>query len=1367
MISMVEGVEVRRAVLEDVRSFNALVNMSGGAVFFRATFGQYNFSMLTEMSDLALSATTVEGDNMVGYLAVADCPSIGKEGDAFDKYILRLQEFMPDFNCMNTMFINFLLLDERETYDMDAVGFDLIYNAFVHCPDTDYFVWMCPSSVKLTPWTLATFDKLDTSGGEESKGGEDESKTGHDDPLKGVTVLYCPRSAIFPKLLVRDARIEDNDDLLPVLRDSNPFALEGQDDYFLADLIQSQDENNRFFVGVHKNVPAGMLATSLDVNVNLIRKVFNTDPFPDMFIEKEASPPLPPLVICLLGDIRAVDKTAVATVMDETRCIYLNVELMGLPVVPATKEGDGTLAGEDLEAAMKVVAQIKAAIKSKIDASMASGNPAPLCVLQGFPRCDGEAQLMADREISFDLVLEMRNDSDEASEDESDEILVNHIEAVEALQTFLTPENAPQWQRMGLGAEENACIEDFSGIFRELVGVRVREIEEIVAKERAEPPKPNAFAVTVFCMKDGYDSRGDDILRVVFEDHAQLDYCLFMVPNNTSKLESVNVLTRSMVPLRLREGVTFDQTLFVMHRDMFLAKSSPLRVTRLVKDRIDHLHRFVQPLGGSTAEDVVKECNDAMKLNDMDLKENPASACFEVKLLGEMVGVVVVNRRFIGNDDINWLRSNFEIESLVNFDRHRAKAQSYVTQFLINPAFSRFTRFVLREIMRVMIKTLLFFQPAQHGATPQELITEMCPVLPRRRMEPNPGDSLPLRARPSAGPEVDKPLFHLTKLMLMKPKKSVLKRVVVVGGSGSSYALLEKLCFDYANYPNIFLVTDMPSACFKPRGGASKEKLVASVESTFGANYTNAVGGCLSPRDADDPSLQELQALGLSNRVTLVHGRVTDIDRQSQAIVVDDEKVLEYDVLVLATGVKDHSYKKMPTTQNMHISRCEASGIFGLGDAYTDAVALEWVNGLHGDKTKWPVVVSGRGLDAIGVVGMLIKNGVPLRRVTLVLESDELPEYPHDIFAEAIIRGLRSSGVTVHRLHDVKDVTINDQNRLESVTIRKLFTKEDMAAARLAGKEMVEELVEVPAFTLLTCTSKSCDPDLFTAINESGIVFDGGVVVNKDFRTVDPNIYAVGDFSVFSRVHVKEEPHLQHNSRELGLYVGAVILEQHLHSTIKPECEFKPKSGLPDFVQPRSLSVYVAGGKLFYHAKLSKEYHDCNVLLTGDLQSDRMCALKLDPFGVVVEVAYLGKSTVEARNLSKLVGWHESYLNEAIHSYEEGVVTDWIDFFREEWACAIYHDKFGEFVEATRAVLASDKGTYTILDSVVEALEASTENDVVIEEWKKAIGPRGQFLDENTKRIVEMQTVDYLRSNKAMLTRFSIPTKKSEAKSEK
>ena len=51
---------------------------------------------------------------------------------------------------------------------------------------------------------------------------------------------------------------------------------------------------------------------------------------------------------------------------------------------------------------------------------------------------------------------------------------------------------------------------------------------------------------------------------------------------------------------------------------------------------------------------------------------------------------------------------------------------------------------------------------------------------------------------------------------------------------------------------------------------APKEGQVGGVG--FSDTYTQSVGGCLSPRDADDPSLPELQALGLA-RVTLVRGR--------------------------------------------------------------------------------------------------------------------------------------------------------------------------------------------------------------------------------------------------------------------------------------------------------------------------------------------------------------------------------------------------------------------------------------------------------------------------------------------------------------
>ena len=157
-----------------------------------------------------------------------------------------------------------------------------------------------------------------------------------------------------------------------------------------------------------------------------------------------------------------------------------------------------------------------------------------------------------------------------------------------------------------------------------------------------------------------------------------------------------------------------------------------------------------------------------------------------------------------------------------------------------------------------------------------------------------------------------------------------------------------------------------------------------------------------------------------------------------------------------------------------------------------------------------------------------------------------------------------------------------------------------------------------------------------------------------------------------------------------------------------------------------------------------------------------MCALKLDSFGRVIEICYIGKSDVEARNLSKLIGVHESFLNSAMHSYEEGKVEDWIEWFRGEWCSALYHDKLSQMNESIREALSTDKGTYTTLDKVQDAIDASTENEKLNEEWNACIGPGGSNLESSTRRIVEHSTVDYLRSNKVMLNRFALPQAKAK-----
>ena len=71
---------------------------------------------------------------------------------------------------------------------------------------------------------------------------------------------------------------------------------------------------------------------------------------------------------------------------------------------------------------------------------------------------------------------------------------------------------------------------------------------------------------------------------------------------------------------------------------------------------------------------------------------------------------------------------------------------------------------------------------------------------------------------------------------------------------------------------------------------------------------------------------------------------------------------------------------------------------------------------------------------------------------------------------------------------------------------------------------------------LLLCgDTPNVDPDVFRAVNNSGLVYDGRLVVDPMFRTSDPTVLAGGTLTRFSRVHQYAEAlrHERHNSSEV------------------------------------------------------------------------------------------------------------------------------------------------------------------------------------------------------------------------------------------
>lgn len=127
------------------------------------------------------------------------------------------------------------------------------------------------------------------------------------------------------------------------------------------------------------------------------------------------------------------------------------------------------------------------------------------------------------------------------------------------------------------------------------------------------------------------------------------------------------------------------------------------------------------------------------------------------------------------------------------------------------------------------------------------------------------------------------------------------------------------------------------------------------------------------------------------------------------------------------------------------------------------------------------------------------------------------------------------------------------------------------------------------------------------------------------------------------------------------------------------------------------------------------------------------------------------------KNLCKLVNYHESFLNSAVYSYENGIVSDWITFLREDWAQILFHDKFKDFVNKLKKMIQNDKGVISIVDKVFEIADSSPDDSFVEMSRRKIFGERCENLLESTRKSVESFVIEFIKENKHMLPRYYIP----------
>jgi hypothetical protein len=196
-----------------------------------------------------------------------------------------------------------------------------------------------------------------------------------------------------------------------------------------------------------------------------------------------------------------------------------------------------------------------------------------------------------------------------------------------------------------------------------------------------------------------------------------------------------------------------------------------------------------------------------------------------------------------------------------------------------------------------------------------------------------------------------------------------------------------------------------------------------------------------------------------------------------------------------------------------------------LGNASADLLAISWVKKRAQNRNE-PVLISGTALKVLTATEGLLRAGIdPQKIVCLISESDEMIEGCSDMTQTALIaQSPVLAGVKqVYWRSSVSEVTLSRTGFIHSVDIQEVAApvrtdnpsdplNRPVSANSNNSYNLGEEKnninnnneYAVPSHLtcigLLLCAGRefqSCERDIFAAINDCGLVFDGGLVVDK------------------------------------------------------------------------------------------------------------------------------------------------------------------------------------------------------------------------------------------------------------------------------
>ncbi|CAH2090248.1 unnamed protein product [Euphydryas editha] len=243
-------------------------------------------------------------------------------------------------------------------------------------------------------------------------------------------------------------------------------------------------------------------------------------------------------------------------------------------------------------------------------------------------------------------------------------------------------------------------------------------------------------------------------------------------------------------------------------------------------------------------------------------------------------------------------------------------------------------------------------------------------------------------------------------------------------------------------------------------------------------------------------------------------------------------------------------------------------------------------------------------------------------------------------------------------------------------------------------------VIHLPCFALFYYGIKAIDLNAFKAINECGLVYDGGLVVGPWFDTNDPYVYGAGPCVKYSRrLYAPHQVHKYYCSEDVGEALARLFLRK-LDPFMTGRAELDPVTSelmqrysscllsrwqpVMKFESPIVQSATLPGPLHYMKlrapgravpAAVSLLLPDQGHTLITDKRQNYF-SLQINALHCIESITCLSWKQFSCETLTQLYGKHEAYFNNLLGRYKMNLIDDLYEYFTQTWTAALYQEPF-------------------------------------------------------------------------------------------